>query len=279
MKILTLGSTGVMGSAIKKACMERDIEHIGLSHTDLEVTNPLDMENAVSAHNPDAVINCVVFMGINPCEENPDKAYAVNATAVLNLAKICARKDIILVQPSSHAVFDGTKDDYYTEDDPPIITGTYSGSKYLSERFAADMCPRHYITRFPTIFGKRRNSVPGFVDKVTERMMKGLPLRIADDKIDSPTYSADAAEAVLYLLMNENECGVYHIANYGKVSYYDFVTKLKEALGADAQIDRAKDADFPALGYKPLKTAMKSIKLPPLRTWQDALEEYIQEID
>ena len=71
--------------------------------------------------------------------------------------------------------------------------------------------------------------------------------------------------------------GIYHLANRGMVSYYDFVKKLVDLLGVDAKLRRAKDIDFPALGHKPLKTAMKSIKLEPMRPWEDALSEYVED--
>jgi len=59
------------------------------------------------------------------------------------------------------------------------------------------------------------------------------------------------------------------------VSYYDFVVKFLSLLGLDVKVDRAKDAEFEALGHKPLRTALKSVKLSPLRSWEEALLEYV----
>ena len=242
MKILLLGSSGVIGTAIEKVCASRKIECVGLTHDDFEITDREGMARLLELHKPDIVINCVVFMGINPCEEKPDVAFAVNATAVLHLAKMCDERGLTLVQPSSHAVFNGKMDYYYTEDDPPVVTSVYSGSKYLSEAYAENLCRRHYVVRFPTIFGKRRNNTPGFVDKVIQRIERGEPLRIADDKIDSPTFSLDAAEVVISLLTENKPYGLYHIANTGKVSYYDFVCRIADIMHAKVEITRAKDA-------------------------------------
>ncbi len=112
---------------------------------------------------------------------------------------------------------------------------------------------------------------------MSDRIKKGEELRVADDKIDSPTYTLDAAETIVSLLEKEKPFGVYHITNSGITSYYDLIAKLIEILGADANLVRAKDKDFPALGYKPLRTALKSVKLEPLRSWQDALYAYVTE--
>ena len=35
----------------------------------------------------------------------------------------------------------------------------YSGSKYLSEVFVESICKKHYIIRFPTLFGDRKNNL------------------------------------------------------------------------------------------------------------------------
>jgi dTDP-4-dehydrorhamnose reductase len=224
---------------------------------------------------PDAVINLVAIPSINPCEENPDLAFSVHVTAPLTMIKTCSAMDITYVQASSHAVFDGTKIEPYTERDQPNPGSVYAVSKYASECLTANLCPKHYIVRLATMYGNRRNDSLGFVDKMVKMIRSGQKLRVADDKIDSPSYARDVAELLLSLLTEKHSHGIYHLANSGMTSYYEFVCVLRDLLGANNIIDRAKDRDFPALGLKPLRTALKSIHLDPIRSWQDALEDYV----
>ena len=84
MKILLLGSTGVMGTAFERVCHRGHIECVSLSHDNFDITEKNRVEALIDEHGPDVVINGVVFMGINQCEENPDKAFAINATAVMH---------------------------------------------------------------------------------------------------------------------------------------------------------------------------------------------------
>lgn len=275
MKILLLGSTGALGTAAKTVCKHRNIECVALTHDDLDITNKGKLEESIEKHNPDVLINAVAIVGINQCESEPQKAFNVNTIAVSNLAKMCEKESIILVQPSTHTVFDGEKDGYYTEDNQPNPLNIYGASKYAAELLAKNICRKHYVVRFPTLFGSRCNESLGFVDKVLVRIKEGRELKIADDKIDSVTYTKDAANAIICLLEKEAPFGLYHIANSGKVSYYDFVLKIIEILGTDTKITRAKDKDFESMALKSLKTAMKSLKLTPLRPWQDALHEYL----
>jgi dTDP-4-dehydrorhamnose reductase len=131
------------------------------------------------------------------------------------------------------------------------------------------------VVRFPTLYGPRRNASFGFVDKVLRWIAEGRELQIAYDKIDSPTYVKDAAEAVLRLVLNKKPYGTYHIANEGIVSYFDFIKQLAALLGATNTVHPVKDADFPSLAPKALKTSMRSVKIEPLRPWKHALEDYV----
>ena len=275
MKVLLIGSSGLLGIALEKVCNNKGIDCVGLTHDDLEITDFAAVKEAIEKNKVDAVINLAVLLAINECELEPHRAFDVNAIAVSNLAKVCEKNGIVMVQPSTHAVFDGTKDGPYTEDDSPDPASTYSASKYVAECFTRYNCTRHYVTRFPTLFGPRRLGRKGFVEKMLEKITNGEKVRVADDKIDSPTYSVDAAETLVSLLQAKKPFGIYHVANSGAVSYYDFIAKLVKILKVDASLERAKDKDFPALAYKPLNTALKSIKLEPLRSWQDALSDSI----
>ena len=277
MRILLFGSTGMLGTAVELICKHSGIDYIGLDHSSIDITDFKAAQKLIDRYSPDVVINSVAIIGINICESNPIQAFNVNSFAVYHMARYCALKKIIFVQPSSHAVFDGLKNGYYTEEDLPAPLNIYSSSKYLAEILTINLCKRYYVVRFPTMFGVRRNKNLGFVDKVIEKVRKGEELKIADDKIDSMTYALDVAGQLITMLKRQMPYGVYHLANTGIVSYYDFVKKLIDLLGVDARLIRAKDSDFPALGYKPLKTAMRSIKLEPMRSWEDALSEYVED--
>jgi dTDP-4-dehydrorhamnose reductase len=272
---LILGASGVVGTAIEAECMKRGLPCICPEHRMLDITLPTHITEAIADYKPTVVVNAVAIPSIALCEKDPAAALALHCTAVLHLAHECERHKIILVQPSSHAVFDGLKNEPYTEDDPVRATGVYGATKILSEKMAAAYCTRHYIPRFPTLYGPRRNHTMGFSDKVIGWMKEGRQLKIADDRMDSPTYSMDAAGAVIDLIETRAPYGTYHIANEGWISYYDFVVKLKRLLRADNDVLRCKEQDFSSLLYKPLRTGLKSKKIQPLRPIDKALQEYV----
>lgn len=274
MKILVFGSTGLIGTALDIVSRKKNIQCVGLSHSDIDATDEAAVKKAILEHCPTVVVNAVVIIG-PPCEEDPLKAFNVNTMVAYYLAKACAEQGVVLFQPSSHAVFEGTYDGFYTEDHDAKPMNIYSGSKYLSEVFARNICPKSYVVRFPTMFGPRKNQKGGFVDKMLARIRNGDDLRVVDDKIDSMTYSIDVAEQMITMAQKQMPYGVYHIANAGQVSYYAFVKKLMALLGVSNKLVSAKAADFAVAGHQSLKTAMKSNKLPALRGWEEALADYV----
>lgn len=276
MKALILGATGMLGTALARVLDAAGIAHADMGHGDFAIESPDSVAAVFAAHPADVVFNCVAVVGINPCEEDPQRGTAINALGALYVSREAQRRGMTMVQFSSHAVFDGTKTGFYTEDDQPRPTGVYAATKYDAEIYAA-RCPRHYVVRIPTMFGPRRNTAQGFVDKMLDLLRQGRELRVASDKIDTPTSSMDAARCLVTMLREHQPFGLYHVANDGAVSYYDFILALRDMAGFDNPVRPALDRDFPALAHKPLRTAMRSNKLPPLRSWREALAAYLQE--
>ncbi|MBT0666522.1 NAD(P)-dependent oxidoreductase [Geobacter pelophilus] len=276
MKILLFGGSGVMGTALDRVCRTVGFECLQPSHAAIDVTDADAVAGAIDKFAPAVVMNAVALIGYDLCENDPVEAFRINSLPASHLAKACAAREITFVQFSTHAVFDGAKDGPYSEQDSPNPLNSYAATKYLAELFCRNLCPRHYVVRLPTLFGPRRNDRLGFADKVLERIGKGEPLRIAVDKIDSPTYSLDAASRIIAVLQESLPYGVYHLANHGSASYFEFVAKILQIKGAAAVLLAAKDSDFPFQGKKPLKTAMTSAKLHNLRPWEDALQAYLE---
>ena len=250
MKILLIGASGCFGNEFSKECKRERIKLISYPSKRLDVTNFKVLKSKIKKIRPSVIVNSSAIVGINQCETNYNKAFEINTVGALNLAKICKINNIILVQTSTHAVFDGTKNSSYNENDIPKPNNIYSGSKYLSEVFVKSICKKYYIIRFPTLFGERKNNLLGFVDKVIISLENNKDLKIADDKIDSPTYAKDAAISLLQILIKKKAYGVYHLANEGKISYFEFVKYIKNFLSSKSKIKPVKDKYFKSDGFK-----------------------------
>jgi dTDP-4-dehydrorhamnose reductase len=256
-------------------CDRDGINCVALSHDDLDIRNPVALMYTLRQVEPTAVVNAAGIVGINVCEDDPLRAFSVNTIPVCYLADLCEKLGIILVQPSTHNVFDGTKDGYYTEEDLPRPIQIYGTTRYASEKIAVK-CNTHYIVRYPTLFGKRMNGRSAFPDKIIDWIKEGKEFNISYDKVDSPSWSMDVANATVKLVVQGFPYGTYHIANSGCTNYYEFVQKISSLVGVEAKVTRVKEQTFETKAPNALKTAMSSVKLPPLRTWDEALEEYLR---
>ena len=277
MKILVIGSTGVVGSAFRRNQDANDT-YFFENHEMLEITDKDQVAARLKAKKPDVVINTAAYVGVDPCALNPEQAFLVNAVAVKNLAEICSLLDICLVQISSDAVFDGKKGALYTEEDQPNPINMYGMTKYIGELFAKNVCQKYYVFRLPILFGLRENKGSIFIEKMHRLALSGkTPLRISADVISCPSYSDDIAREILRLLKMELAYGVYHLKNEGQASLYDFAKEFFDQLGLKVNLERAKAADFAAgeKDCKPLNTAIKSVKIKHLRSWQEAMGDFI----
>lgn len=276
-KILVLGSTGCLGTSLEKVFKkDKKIQYIGCNHSDVEITNKRDLEKIVKKYKPNIIVNTVALIGINFCEENPKKTMDVNAFSVFNLSKICRKNNIILVQISTHAVFDGTKNIPYQENDIPNPLNIYAYSKLVSEYFVKQNLQKYFILRMPTMYGPRRNKSLGFVDKMINMMKEGKTLSIAGDRMDSPSYTLNIANKINKILKTKNY-GLYHMSDKGMVSYFEFIVEIAKIINFKGKIKKAKNNDFVSAAPNPLRVAMKSKKGDTGVFWKKAIRKYIRD--
>ena len=278
MKILVIGSSGLLGSAFKRR--KKDCVYVFKDHSNLEISDRNQILKELNSLLPDVVINCTAYLGVEPCGADPMNAFAVNSKAVKDLAEICSHLNICLVHFSTDAVFDGNKGDY-TEDDLPNPLNMYGMTKHVGDLFVQNICRKYYILRIPILFGMRENQGKIFIEKMHGLFKSGnKELRIADDVVSCPTFSDDVADRVLDLIESKESFGLYHLKNEGRASLYEFARVFFQQLEVSIDIKRAKARDFAAgeIEKKPLNTTIRSVKIPHMRNWTAAMEDYIVQI-
>jgi dTDP-4-dehydrorhamnose reductase len=276
-KILVLGATGLLGTSIERVFKnDKNYKYIGCAHEDIDITNKKKLEKLLNQYKPHYVINSVALIGINYCESNPEKTLNVNALSVYNLAKICKNNNIILVQISTHAVFDGKKNQPYHEKDNPNPLNIYAHSKLISEYFVKQNLEKYFILRMPTMYGPRRNKTLGFVDKMIGMMKQGKSLKIAFDRIDSPSYAFNIAKKINNIIKSKNY-GTYHVYDKGAISYHEFISEIANKIKFKKKIKKTRHKDFKAAAPNPLRVAMKSKTGCTGVFWKTAINNYIKD--
>lgn len=274
MKLIVFGASGLFGTEVEHACNRRGMDVLPLYRSEVDIGDPVAIHELLIKNQTDIIVNAAGMIDIGQCELDPEKAFRLHCLAVIAMAKAVAETGAVFVQTGTHLVFDGTADRPYDERDAANPGTVYAATKFAAETLALARCSRCYAVRFPTLYGTRRNSARGFVERMTAALKRGESVRVADDRIDTTTYAADAAEAVLDLASSSRPSGIYHVANAGSHSYFDFVEELNRQLGTPGTVVRAKDADFRKTIEKPLRVPIVSNKLPTMRPWQEALADY-----
>jgi dTDP-4-dehydrorhamnose reductase len=233
MKIVLIGANGQLGSDLVKALRGFDV--VGLTHADLEVCDGEAVRKMVGGLRPDLVINTSAFHRVDECEDAPEKALAVNAVAVRELARICADAGCALVHMSTDYVFGGSPrqpEEPYDEDDAPSPLNVYGVSKLAGEYFVRYLCPKHFLVRSTGLYGVVGSSGKGgnFVETMVRLAREGKPIRVVDDQVLTPTYTRELAAKIAELVQTD-AYGLYHVTNSGRCSWYEFAGRIFELMG------------------------------------------------
>ena len=107
MRILLIGRSGQLGGDLLR--QQRGHEIAAPDRSELDITRPAQVREAIGRHRPELVINCAAFHNVPLCEEQPEQAFLVNCVAVWNLAASCREAGARLVAFSSDYVFGGER--------------------------------------------------------------------------------------------------------------------------------------------------------------------------
>jgi dTDP-4-dehydrorhamnose reductase len=226
------------------------------------------------------VINCAAWTDVDGCESNHEKARNVNALGPENLARSSRRAGALLITISTDYVFDGLKQDFYTQRDQPRPISVYGRAKLDGERLAQVENARTIVVRTGYIFGLGGTN---FLSTVLTRASRGDTLKVISDTFGTPTYGRDLAVRLRELAIIDLP-GIYHVVNSGEGASFEMFTR--EALRmanqttvvVESVLTDSLQRPAPRPRYSKLKCLLSpAIGLPPLRTWQEGLAAFVRE--
>jgi dTDP-4-dehydrorhamnose reductase len=280
MKVLLIGGSGQLGTEIRARWT--DCEILAPAHDTLDLTDAQQLTQMISELGCDLVVNCAAFHNVDRCEEEPFRAFEVNAVAVDGLARICAQHGSTLVTVSTDYVFSGEAKRPYNEDDAPRPISAYGTSKLAGELLVARLEGKAFVVRTCGVYGRRPSASKGhtFIDRVVSQAHGGEPLRIVSDVVASPTYAGHLAVA-LRQLVETGAYGLYHACNVGPVSWYDFASEALRQAGVTGEIEAISASSWKAAARRPQYSALANTKLDALGIrmprWQDGIAEYLRD--
>jgi dTDP-4-dehydrorhamnose reductase len=238
MRVLIIGSTGVIGSQLSATLRKEGNEVFGASRridSNDRNLHAIDLANTASAIETisnlpkmDAVVFSAGMTGLRECEKDPALSRKVNVTSQVEIAKwfvISGCQKVIFL--SSNRVFDGRTENVKSDAEYSPTT-EYGRQKAQAEEQILSLGDATRIIRFT---------------KIISASSKLLVDWIANIKINNPVYAftdvsispitKEYACAVIQNVLLSNSEPIIQVSSTDEISYFEMARSIAEQLDTD----------------------------------------------
>lgn len=310
-KVLILGAKGMLGQELTNV-FGNDYEVIAWDRGDLDITDKNQIEEKIKALKPKIILNAAAYNAVDKCEEDEaefELAKKINGEAPGYLAYAAKEIGAVLVQYSTDYVFGAEMPNIpepegctgscgscglhagfepeigYTEEDKPAPVNRYGESKLMGEEEVKKFGEKFYIIRLSKLFGKPSTSIgakKSFFEVMLEAgkkaLAEGTAVKAVDEETSCFTYAPDLAKKTKEIIESKKDFGIYHVINGESCTWYDAVEELYLQAGLEnVKIEPVDGGEFPRPAKRPYFSVLLNKKLNPLRSYKDALHEYLEE--
>lgn len=297
MKILVTGVNGQLGHDVMLELQKRGYEAVGcgsspeyrgmadavakLPYVSLDITDDAAVDRVLQEIKPDCVCHCAAWTAVDAAEEpeNKDKVFAVNVDGTRNLARACQALDAKFMYISTDYVFNGQGTEPWKADSQEFAPlNVYGKSKLYGELAVKELLTKYFIVRIAWVFGLNGNN---FVKTMLKVGKTHDTLRVVNDQIGTPTYTADLARLLVDMLETE-KYGTYHATNEGGyISWYDFAKEIFRQAGYPTKVIPVTTEEYGlSKAKRPFNSRLDKSKLGEkgfgaLPDWKNALKRYL----
>ena len=278
-KIIVTGCNGQLGRAVNE--YYKDAADISFVNTDVEELDITDIDAVMElarSVKPYAILNCAAHTGVDACETQYERAFAINAIGPRNLAIAARETGAKLVHISTDYVFDGKGNRPYVETDPTNPQGAYGSTKLAGEEFVKQFADRWFILRTAWLYGDGKN----FVKTMLRLSQTNEKVRVVGDQFGSPTSTLELAKAIDTVLFSDNY-GIFHATCEGSCSWADFTREIFRLAGKSTGVEAITTEEYGAPAPRPAYSVLDN-RMFRLTTdfsfadWHDAIAVYLKEL-
>lgn len=291
MKILLLGKNGQVGQALQ-ATLAPLGEVVALDRTQADFDCPERLMQALADYPADVMVNAAAYTAVDKAEEEPEKAFRVNAESVGVLADAARKRGALLVHYSTDYVFDGKKAGPYLETDAANPLNVYGKSKLAGEEAIRQSGCRYLVFRTSWVYSL---SGKNFIRTIWRLGKERESLSVVADQVGAPT-SADliaerTARAIPAFFDGRLPQGVYHLAAAGETSWHGmacYLVRKAHERGVAMKVDEARirpvaTEDYPLPAVRPKNSRLSHALLDErlgvaMPAWQAQVDALIAQL-
>ena len=283
MNILLTGANGQLGRHFRLLAPQSRHHWLFTDVEELDITDKAAVEAFVTGNDITLIVNCAAYTNVDRAESEEDIALRINGEAVQNMADAMNRVGGTLIHFSTDYVFGGTQHNTpCTEEATVNPTGAYGRTKLAGEQAAASCHSLVFRTSWLySEYGKN------FLLTMLRLTGEKPELRVVFDQAGTPTYAGDLAKAVYTIIENDDysrHTGIYHYANEGVCSWYDFAHEIARLAGhSGCRILPCHSNEYPSPVIRPAysvldKTKFKNTFNQEIPYWTDSLTTCLKNI-
>ncbi len=283
--ILITGANGQLGNCLRDLAADFQDKY-NFYYTDvaeLDITDVEAIEKFVADKGIDIIINAAAYTAVDKAEDEVELAYCLNRDAVRNLAEVARNHNCLLVHVSTDYIFSGESCKPYMETDTPAPQSVYGASKLAGEQAIMESGCRALVIRTSWLYSEYGNN---FVKTMLRLGTERESLNVVSDQIGGPTYAGDLAKVIFRLIEVapiEEKVGIYHFANEGVCSWYDFAKAIMEFGGKKCDVNPIFTSEYPSKARRPsfsvfnLRKTKTTTKMD-IPYWRDSLRLIINKL-
>ncbi|MCX6795678.1 MAG: NAD(P)-dependent oxidoreductase [Candidatus Falkowbacteria bacterium] len=284
MKILIIGSQGNLGTQLMKVFSDQTV--VGLDRSDVDFLDFNALKERLERESPSIIINAAAYNVVDKCEvDENEKALArrLNVDLPGFLADFCLSSDILFVHYSTDYVFSGdSANSRFLEDCSPSPINFYGQSKADGEQRILKLISsglKFYLIRTSKLFGPAGSSPfakPNFFDIMINLAQNGNTLKAVDEEWSCFTFTPDLALATKNIIIDHADYGIFHLINEGVATWYQGAVEALRLKGIVSELVPVLGSTFSRPAKRPMASALENSKRPLLRSWQEALADYLK---
>lgn len=288
MQILITGAYGQLGSEMLQLKQDYPGWKFLLTDVDtLDIANEAAVLRFFAQNKIDFVVNCAAYTAVDKAESDKETAHFVNALAPKILAVQCRKVGAKFIHISTDYVFAGDACTPYSETDRTNPQGIYGKTKLDGEENVLEENPDAMIIRTSWLYSAFGNN---FVKTMLRQGKERKELNVVFDQVGSPTYAADLATVILQIIEKYEQdeksfvCGIYHYANEGVASWYDFAIAVFELSGEKVKVNPVLSDQFPRPAKRPKYSVLNKSKIRKtfgfnIPYWKNSLQVCINRLE